>query len=106
MGVSMTRFGPNSSSMPLEALYAPLYSATSSPIKYTDSSRRISSLIASAIASLNCIVLIIVFFISILESKSKNLKTIKDFFWSFLWVVCVKFDFTLSEIDVTSHFKK
>ena len=58
IGVSITLFGPNSSSMPFEALYAPLYSATSSPIKYTVSSRRISSLMASQIASLNCIVLI------------------------------------------------
>ena len=53
IGVSMTRSAPNSSNMPLEALYAPLYSATSSPSKNTDSSRRISSLMASATASLN-----------------------------------------------------
>src|SRR5690606_34593812 len=33
IGVSMTRIGPNSSNIPLEALYAPLYSATSSPIR-------------------------------------------------------------------------
>ena len=53
IGVSITLFSPNSSNIPLEALYAPLYSATSSPIKYIDSSNRISSDIASHIASLN-----------------------------------------------------
>ena len=35
MGVSMTRLGPNSSSMPWLTLYAPLYSATSSPSRKT-----------------------------------------------------------------------
>ena len=33
IGVSITLFSPNSSNMPFDALYAPLYSATSSPIK-------------------------------------------------------------------------
>ena len=33
IGVSITRFAPNSSNIPFDALYAPLYSATSSPIK-------------------------------------------------------------------------
>ena len=33
IGVSITLNSPNSSSIPLDALYAPLYSATSSPIK-------------------------------------------------------------------------
>ena len=33
IGVSMIRLGPNSSNIPLEALYAPLYSATSSPMR-------------------------------------------------------------------------
>ena len=58
IGVSMTRLAPNSSNIPFEALYAPLYSATSSPIKKIFSSRRISSLMASQMASLNWIVFI------------------------------------------------
>ena len=65
IGVSITLLAPNSSSMPWLTLYAPLYSATSSPIKYMLSSLRISSDIASRSASLNCIsliVLIICFF--------------------------------------------
>jgi hypothetical protein len=33
IGVSMMRLGPNSSSMPWLTLYAPLYSATSSPMQ-------------------------------------------------------------------------
>ena len=61
IGVSITRLSPNSSNIPFEALYAPLYSATSSPIRYIDLSSRISSDIASAIASLNCTVFIDIF---------------------------------------------
>ena len=53
IGVSITLLGPNLSSIPLEALYAPLYSATSSPIKKTRLSKIISSLIASITACLN-----------------------------------------------------
>jgi len=53
IGVSITRLGPNSSSMPWLTLYAPLYSATSSPSKNTRSSLRISSCMASRNASLN-----------------------------------------------------
>jgi hypothetical protein len=55
MGLSMMRLGPNSSSMPWLTLYAPLYSATSSPIRKMRWSRRISSLIASRSASRNWI---------------------------------------------------
>ena len=55
---SIIRFGPNSANIPLLTLYAPLYSATSSPIKKMVSSRRISSFIASRRASLNSIVFI------------------------------------------------
>ena len=55
IGVSMMRSSPNSSSMPWETLYAPLYCATSSPSRYTRLSRRISSLIASRSASRNWI---------------------------------------------------
>ena len=51
IGVSITRFGPNSSSIPWLTLYAPLYSATSSPIRNTLGSRRISSERASRRAS-------------------------------------------------------
>ena len=50
IGVSIIRFDENSSSMPLDALYAPLYSATSSPMRIISSFSRISSLIASATA--------------------------------------------------------
>ena len=63
IGASTTRSGPNSSNIPFEALYAPLYSATSSPIKNIDSSRRISSLIASAITSLNVFIAILCDFV-------------------------------------------
>src|SRR4029079_969804 len=55
IGVSITLFSPNSSSIPWLTLYAPLYSATSSPIKKTFASRLISSFIASRNASLNAI---------------------------------------------------
>ena len=51
MGVSMTRRAPNSSSSPCVTLYAPWYSATSSPMTNTRSSRRISSAMASRNAS-------------------------------------------------------
>ena len=53
MGVSMIRLGPNWSSIPWDTLYAPSYSATSSPMRYTDSSRSISSVIAARRASRN-----------------------------------------------------
>ena len=43
IGVSITRFVPNSSSSPFVILYAPWYCATSSPITKTSSSRCISS---------------------------------------------------------------
>src|SRR5216683_1917749 len=43
IGVSMTRFGPNSSSNPRVTLYAPWYSATSSPMRNTSPSRANSS---------------------------------------------------------------
>jgi hypothetical protein len=58
MGVSNTRFGPNSSNMPWVTLYAPLYSATSSPQMKMEESKRISSDMASRRASRNCISLI------------------------------------------------
>src|SRR3954471_8749857 len=54
IGVSITRRGPNWSSMPWLTLYAPLYSATSSPIRKTRSSRSISSVIACRRASRYC----------------------------------------------------
>ena len=56
IGVSITRFSPNSASMPLLTLYAPSYSATSSPRRKTFGSRRISSDIASFSASRNWMV--------------------------------------------------
>ena len=46
IGVSMTRRSPNRLSIPWLTLYAPSYSATSSPIRKTRSSRSISSDIA------------------------------------------------------------
>src|SRR5687768_624580 len=46
IGVAITRRGPYLSSMPSETLYAPLYWATSSPIRKTFSSRSISPGIA------------------------------------------------------------
>ena len=51
MGVSITRPAPNSSSRPWLTLYAPWYSATSSPMRKTSGSARISSAIASRSAS-------------------------------------------------------
>src|SRR5687767_5493224 len=51
IGVSTTRISPNSSSMPFDTLYAPLYSPTSSPIRKTLGSRSISSDIAWLSAS-------------------------------------------------------
>ena len=54
IGVSIILLSPNSSSIPWLTLYAPLYCATSSPMRKTRSSLRISSLIASRKASLNC----------------------------------------------------
>ena len=51
IGVSMIRLSPNSASIPLETLYAPLYCATSSPMRNTFWSRRISSSMASRRAS-------------------------------------------------------
>src|SRR5580704_930104 len=51
IGVSMTRRAPNSCSSPCVTLYAPWYSATSSPMTNTSGSRRISSAIASRNAS-------------------------------------------------------
>ena len=63
IGVSMILFSPNSASIPLLTLYAPLYSATSSPIRNTFSSLRISSFKASRSASLNSSVLIVFVFI-------------------------------------------
>jgi len=51
IGVSITLLGPNSSNKPLLTLYAPSYWATSSPIRKTVSSRRISSINASLSAS-------------------------------------------------------
>ena len=59
MGVSITLFSPNSANMPWLTLYAPLYSATSSPIKKMLSSLRISSCMASRRASLKAISLMI-----------------------------------------------
>src|SRR3954471_4213561 len=55
IGVSNTRRGPNLSSIPSDTLYAPLYSATSSPMRNTFSSRSISSVMAARRASRNCI---------------------------------------------------
>src|SRR5260221_414758 len=55
IGVSITRCGPNRSSIPLDTLYAPLYSATSSPMRKTDGSRSISSTMASRSAPLSSI---------------------------------------------------
>jgi hypothetical protein len=51
IGVSMTRSGPNWSSIPLDTLYAPLYWATSSPHRNTLGSRSISSVMAARRAS-------------------------------------------------------
>src|SRR5581483_11018730 len=51
IGVSITRSGPNSLTRPLSTLNGVPASATSSPIRKTRSSRRISSAIASRIAS-------------------------------------------------------
>ena len=51
IGVSRTRFSPNSSSSPSVTLKAPWKTPTSSPMTKTDSSRRISSAIASRSAS-------------------------------------------------------
>src|SRR5215467_12242068 len=58
IGVSMTRAAPNSCSRPCVTLYAPWYSATSSPITNTAGSRRISSAMASRNASRTVIVTI------------------------------------------------
>src|SRR4051812_41782404 len=55
IGVSITRRGPNLSSIPSETLYAPLYWPTSSPMRKTFSSRSISSVIAWRRASRNWI---------------------------------------------------
>ncbi len=51
IGVSRTRFSPNSSSRPSVTLKAPWKTPTSSPMTNTDSSRRISSARASRRAS-------------------------------------------------------
>ena len=51
MGVSRTRSSPNSSSIPAETPHTPPKVPTSSPIRNTAGSRRISSTIASRIAS-------------------------------------------------------
>src|SRR5687768_3699902 len=51
IGVSMMRLGPNSSTSPLSTLKVVPASATSSPIRTTVGSRRISSAIASRTAS-------------------------------------------------------
>ena len=51
IGVSRTRFSPNSSSSPLVTLKAPLKTPMSSPISITFSSRCISSRSASLSAS-------------------------------------------------------
>src|SRR6516162_7924822 len=59
IGVSITRRGPNSCSRPWLTLYAPWYSATSSPSRNTVSSRRISSAIASRNASRTVIIVVL-----------------------------------------------
>jgi hypothetical protein len=51
IGVSRTRFSPNSSSSPAVTLNAPLKTPMSSPISMTDSSRCISSRSAALSAS-------------------------------------------------------
>ena len=51
IGVSRTRFSPNSSSIPSLTLKAPWNTPTSSPIRNTDSSARISSRMAAFSAS-------------------------------------------------------
>ena len=51
IGVSRTRFSPNSSSSPSLTLKAPWKTPTSSPIRKTDSSARISSRMAWLSAS-------------------------------------------------------
>jgi hypothetical protein len=51
IGVSLTRSGPNSSSRPGVVLNTPPAAATSSPIRYTRSSRRISCAMPAATAS-------------------------------------------------------
>ena len=58
IGVSITLFSPNSSRRPCVTLYAPWYSATSSPIINIFSSNLISSAIASLNASLTEIVIL------------------------------------------------
>lgn len=58
IGVSMTRRGPNSSSMPRLTLYAPLYSATSSPMRKILGSSRMAWVMASRSASRNSISLV------------------------------------------------
>src|SRR5688572_25132973 len=58
IGVSMMRFGPNSSTSPFSTLNVVPASATSSPIRTTVGSRRISSAMASRMASPNPISLV------------------------------------------------
>ncbi len=53
IGVSMMRSGPNSSTSPFNTLNVVPASATSSPMRTTVGSRRISSAIASRMASPN-----------------------------------------------------
>ena len=58
IGVSRTRLAPNSSNIPTDVPKSPPYTPTSSPIKNTFSSLRISSLIATLIASRKAITLV------------------------------------------------
>ncbi len=51
MGVSRIRSGPNSSNMPRDTPKAPPYTPTSSPMRKTSGSRRISWIRASRTAS-------------------------------------------------------